>query len=172
MLRPGIQNFLRMLEYNVQQEFGQELKLDGEELASAHEVLTDGRMQPFEWIASRQGQLLKTDAISHGDNHFFPGPCDIAWDIAGAIVEWELDAAASEFLLRRFRQISGIDVSATLDIYMLAYCVFRLGFCKMARSTVLGSPRGTTADFSLSIGIGPELPNCLGSQLLSSRFAS
>ena len=128
-----------MLEYNVQQEFGQELKLNGGEFARAHSVLTDGRMQPFEWIASRQGQLLKTDGISHGDNHFFPGPCDIAWDIAGAIVEWELEAAASEFLLRRFRQISGIDVSATLDIYKLAYCVFRLGFCKMARSTVLGS---------------------------------
>ncbi|HEX3739408.1 MAG TPA: hypothetical protein VHV29_06750 [Terriglobales bacterium] len=130
----------RMLEYNVQQEFGQELKLNGGELASAREVLTDGRMQPFEWIAARQGQLLKTDGINHGDNHFFPGPCDIAWDLAGVIVEWDLDANATEFLLRRFRQISGIDVSATLDIYRLAYCVFRLGFCKMARSTVLGSP--------------------------------
>jgi len=101
--------------------------------------LVDGRMQPFEWIASSQGELLKTDAISHGDNHFFPGPCDIAWDLAGAIVEWDLSSEATEFLLRRFKQLSGRDVVQRLDAYMLAYCVFRLGFCKMAASTVLGS---------------------------------
>jgi hypothetical protein len=100
-------------------------------------------MQPFEWVASTQGELLKTDAISHGDNHFFPGPCDISWDLAGAIVEWDLPSEASEFLLRRFKQLSGMDVTLSLAAYMLAYCVFRLGFCKMASSTVLGSREET-----------------------------
>jgi len=128
-----------MLEFNVQQEFGQKLRLDPAQLGSSNPVLVDGRMQPFEWIASSQGELLKTDAISHGDNHFFPGPCDIAWDLAGAIVEWDLSSEATEFLLRRFKQLSGRDVVQRLDAYMLAYCVFRLGFCKMAASTVLGS---------------------------------
>jgi len=128
-----------MLEFNVQQEFGREFRLDQALIGSANPVLADGRMQPFEWIASPQGELLKTDAISHGDNHFFPGPCDIAWDLAGAIVEWDLASEAAEFLLRRFKQLSGIDVAQKLDAYMLAYCVFRLGFCKMATSTVLGS---------------------------------
>ena len=128
-----------MLEFNVQQEFGSELRLDLGLLGSTNPVLADGRMQPFEWIASPQGELLKTDAISHGDNHFFPGPCDIAWDLAGAIVEWDLPFEAAEFLLRRFKQLSGLDVAEKLGAYMLAYCVFRLGFCKMAESTVLGS---------------------------------
>ena len=128
-----------MLEFNVQQEFGQKLRLDPVQLGSTNPVLVDGRMQPFEWIASSQGELLKTDAISHGDNHFFPGPCDIAWDLAGAMVEWDLSSEASEFLLRRFKQLSGMDVVQRLDAYKLAYCVFRLGFCKMAASTVLGS---------------------------------
>jgi hypothetical protein len=128
-----------MLEFNVQQEFGRELRLDPALLGSTHPVLVDGRMQPFEWIVSSQGELLKTDAISHGDNHFFPGPCDIAWDLAGAIVEWDLSFEAAEFLVRNFHRLSGIDVSPKLDAYMLAYCVFRLGFCKMAVSTVLGS---------------------------------
>jgi hypothetical protein len=128
-----------MLEFNVQQEFGRELRLDPALLGSTNPVLADGRMQPFEWIASPQGELLKTDAIGHGDNHFFPGPSDIAWDLAGAIVEWGLSFEAAEFLVRKFHRLSGIDVSPKLDAYILAYCVFRLGFCKMAVSTVLGS---------------------------------
>ncbi len=136
---PFNSELVNMLEFNVQQEFGRELKLDPALLGSANPVLVDGRMQPFEWIASAQGELLKTDAISHGDNHFFPGPCDIAWDLAGAIVEWDLSPEAAEFLLRRFKQLSGMDVTQKLDLYLLAYCVFRLGFCKMAASTVLGS---------------------------------
>jgi hypothetical protein len=132
-----------MLDFNVQQEFGQELRLDPALLGTTLPVLVDGRMQPFEWVASTQGELLKTDAISHGDNHFFPGPCDISWDLAGAIVEWDLPSEASEFLLRRFKQLSGMDVTLSLAAYMLAYCVFRLGFCKMASSTVLGSREET-----------------------------
>jgi hypothetical protein len=128
-----------MLEFNVQQEFGRDLKLEPGQLTSATPLLADGRMQPHEWIASRDGKLLKTDAISHGDNHFFPGPCDIAWDLAGIVVEWDLDAQATEFLLAKFSQFSGLHKSQQLQDYLLAYCVFRLGFCKMATSTVEGS---------------------------------
>jgi hypothetical protein len=130
----------QMLEFNVQQEFGRDLKLEPGQLTSAIPLLADGRMQPYEWILSREGKLFKTDAISHGDNHFFPGPCGIAWDLAGTVVEWELDAQATEFLLSKFRQFSGTQISQQfLKDYMLAYCVFRLGFCKMATSTVAGS---------------------------------
>jgi hypothetical protein len=128
-----------MLEFNVQQEFGRELRLDPGLIRSTDPVLVDGRMQPFEWIASRESELLKTDAISHGDNHFFPGPCDIVWDLAGAIIEWDLSLEAAEFLVRRFKQLSGIDAAQKLGTHLLAYCVFRLGFCKMAASTVSGS---------------------------------
>jgi hypothetical protein len=128
-----------MLEFNVQQEFGRELKLEPGQLTSATPLLTDGRMQPHEWIASCEDKLLKTDAIGHGDNHFFPGPCDIAWDLAGTVVEWDLDDQATEFLLGKFRQFSGVPISQRFQDYMLAYCVFRLGFCKMAISTVVGS---------------------------------
>jgi hypothetical protein len=59
--------------------------------------------------------------------------------LAGAIVEWDLSFEAAEFLVRRFKLLSGIEVAQKLDTYKLAYCVFRLGFCKMAMSTVLGS---------------------------------
>ena len=137
-----------MLEFNVQQEFGRELKLNPEQLSSEDPVLADGRMQPYEWVVSGSGNPLKTDAISHGDNHFFPGPCDIAWDLAGTVVEWDLNGEATEFLLRRFGQFSGIDVSRRLQAYLLAYCVFRLGFCKMAMSTDSGSAEESRLDLA------------------------
>lgn len=137
-----------MLEFNVQQEFGRDLKLEAGQLSSGTPSVADGRMQPHEWIASGEAKLFKTDAISHGDNHFFPGPCDIAWDLAGAVVEWDLDAQATGFLLSKFRQFSGIPISQQFQDYMLAYCIFRLGFCKMATSTVAGSREESRLEFA------------------------
>jgi adenine/guanine phosphoribosyltransferase-like PRPP-binding protein len=143
--RPSAPDELRrMLEFNVQQEFGRDAELNSAELnsndlVSDSPIVVDGRMQPYEWIPTSEGRALKTDAISHGDNHFFPGSCDIAWDLAGTAIEWRLEPDEVEFLLNRFRQLSGIDASSRISIHMLAYCVFRLGFCKMAIPTVRGS---------------------------------
>jgi hypothetical protein len=128
----------RMLTHNVQQEFARELNLPPDIFATAEPALVDGRMQPYEWISS-ETTVLKTDGISHGDDHFFPGPCGMAWDLAGVAVEWNLDQEATDFLVGEFRQLSGTNVGHELPAHMLAYCVFRLGFCKMARSTVLGT---------------------------------
>lgn len=128
-----------MLEFNVQQEFGRDLKLEPDHLACTDPVLVDGRMQPYEWIGTGSGEFIKTDAISHGDNHFFPGPCNIAWDLAGAAVEWQFGSDELEFLLGKFARASGMQISRKIAPYMLAYCTFRLGFCKMAMSTVRGS---------------------------------
>jgi len=97
-------------------------------------------MQSFEWVQTVSGRLIKTDGVDHGNNHFFPGPCDIAWDLAGAAVEWQLAPDARQYLVDRFRRLSGTDVTEKLPFYQLAYCVFRLGSCKMAISTVKGSP--------------------------------
>lgn len=128
-----------MLEFNVAQEFGIQLTLPAESFSTNRPVITDGRMNPHEWILNDSGQLIKTDGVDHGDNHFFPGPCDIAWDLAGAAVEWRLGAEASGFLVEQFSRRSGMNVSPKLELYKLGYSVFRLGFCKMAISTVRGS---------------------------------
>jgi len=132
-------DFRHMLEFNTRQEFGVDLTLPETSLASQHPVLVDGRMQPHEWIATSPATFVKTDGISHGDDHFFPGPCDIAWDLAGIAVEWHLNADARHHLLNGFLKLTGRDVSREILLYMLAYSVFRLGFCKMAISTVRGS---------------------------------
>ena len=128
-----------MLEFNVAQEFGIQVTLPPESFYAERPVITDGRMNPHEWILNDSGQLIKTDGVDHGDNHFFPGPCDIAWDLAGAAVEWQLGMNERNFLVEQFRKRSGVDVTGKLSVYQLAYSVFRLGFCKMAISTVKGS---------------------------------
>jgi hypothetical protein len=124
-----------MVRFNLEQEFGVEINLD-EQLQSERQVLVDGRMQPHEWIRSDTGELLKVDAYSHGDDHFFPGPTDIAWDLAGAIVEWNLEPDACDRLLSRFQQLSGDNARRRIPGFLVAYSVFRQSYCQMALNTV------------------------------------
>ena len=58
---------------------------------SGPRIAVDGRMLPHDWIVA-EGQLMKVDALDHHDDDFWPGCRDIAWDVAGAIVEFELGA--------------------------------------------------------------------------------
>ena len=132
--RTNASQLSHMVTFNVQNEFGVQIELD--ELSEGKIILADGRMQPWEWILCNDGRLLKTDACTHGNDHFFPGPCDIAWDLAGAAVEWEFDADATDQLLRRFHDLTADDVRSRFDAYLLAYSVFRLGWSKMAIPTL------------------------------------
>jgi len=42
-------------------------------------------------------------------------------------------------LLQEFARRSGFDVTSRLPAYLLAYAVFRMSFCRMARDSVRGS---------------------------------
>lgn len=134
----GSESQLRqMLEFNVPNEFGCEVILPEETFSTLNPIVVDGRMQPHEWVSRGGHGFLKTDAISHGDDHFFPGPCDIAWDLAGIVVEWQLGRQDINTLIGKFERLSGTNkTAARLPAYMLAYSMFRLGFCKMASESV------------------------------------
>jgi hypothetical protein len=101
-------------------------------LELARPVYPDARLAPHEWIASPGGALIKIDAIDHGDDHFFPGPCDSAWDLAGVIVELELCEAESAALLAAYRQRTSDHAAARLPAYRIAYAAARVGFLNMA----------------------------------------
>jgi hypothetical protein len=107
--------------------------------APVHEsttVAVDGRMLPQEWIRTARG-WIKTDALDHHDDHFFPGCQDIAWDIAGAAVEFEFDAyvLAERFLrLRPDRKLV-----ERLSFYRTAYLAYRIGYATLAEQTVSDS---------------------------------
>jgi hypothetical protein len=88
-------------------------------------------MLPHEWIASATG-YLKADALDHGDNHFYPGPADIAWDVAGAAVEFELDEPGREYLIDAYISASGDrHIRERLSFYRTAYLAFRAGYTSM-----------------------------------------
>jgi hypothetical protein len=95
-------------------------------------VIADARMMPHEWISTTGGRLLKFDAAAHGDDHFYPGPTDVAWDIAGAITEWRLDDQAKDLLISEYGRISGDKIEGRLAPYLIAYCAFRLAFTRSA----------------------------------------
>ena len=128
-----------MVGFNLSQEFGLDLPSAMENLITAEPVLTDGRMHPHEWIGGPNEDLIKTDACTHGDDHFFPGPCDIAWDLAGAIVEWNMDDDAADVFLSEFRKISGLNRAGVIRDFILAYTIFQVAYWGMAISTVTGS---------------------------------
>ena len=129
-------NLAQMVRCNVREEFGFEPDLDDSALCSEARIVPDGRMQPHEWLQSEEGVWLKVDGISHGDDHFYPGPTDIAWDLAGAIIEWHFDQPSREYFLARYRRLSGDDPSSRLPSFLMAYSAFRFGYCKMAAESV------------------------------------
>lgn len=53
-------------------------------------VHIDGRLHAWEWVASADGRLIKTDGLDHASGHDLVGCQDVCWDIVGAIVEFQL----------------------------------------------------------------------------------
>lgn len=93
-------------------------------------VALDARMLPEEW-GWAQGRWIKFDGIDHCDDPFFPGPCDIAWDLAS--VEIEYGTQMGEAVLRAYCRRSGdVRAGARLPWYRLAYCAFRIAYCRLA----------------------------------------
>jgi hypothetical protein len=132
----SIRQLERMAAHNLEQEFGfaPELRLE-----MGRPAICDGRMQHYKWRELGDDHWVKLDASTHGDDHFFPGPTDIAWDLAAVCVEWQLSPDYREFFLSAYRRISGDNAAARLQAYEIAYSAFRLGWSRMAAASVSGS---------------------------------
>jgi hypothetical protein len=103
-------------------------------------VAVDGRLLPIEWIRSG-GRLFKVDALDHHADDFLPGCRDIAWDLAGACVEWQLPAEACDALVNRFAALSGDeDARRRLPFFTAAYLAYRLGYVSLAAESLAGTP--------------------------------
>jgi hypothetical protein len=117
-----------------------ELKLDlPVELRVERPVVVDGRLLAHEWLWAGVGRMLKTDSGIHGNDHFVPGVTDIAWDLAGAMVEWRMSAEQTESFLDFYYRASGDRAQARIGGFVTAYTAFRCAYCLMAANALQGS---------------------------------
>jgi hypothetical protein len=128
---------LEMIALNCFEATGTALELQVDfELQDREATAIDGRMLAHEWIATQAG-FLKTDAVDHHADHFFPGDGDIAWDLAAACIEFKLDGSERRYLLERYRSLSGDRVSdRVLRFYEIAWLAFRTGYATLASDAV------------------------------------
>jgi len=101
----------------------------------------DGHLAPYEWIRGSDGRILKADCFGHEADHTLIGKQSLAWDIAGAISEWQLDDSDEVRLLLAIRN-AGIEFDpAFLFFHRLAYAAFRMGQTSLcAGLSSLGPP--------------------------------
>lgn len=91
-------------------------------------VRIDNRMDRHEWLRLPNGRLLKSDALDHHAGHDLIGCQDSGWDVAGAIVEFELEPDETADLIERVEGGSGRSIgSELLEFLTLAYLAFRVG---------------------------------------------
>lgn len=98
-------------------------------------VRTDNRLEQHEWLRAADGQLLKTDALDHHQGHDLIGCQDMAWDVAGAIIEFDLDPAQAERLIAAVEHEANGSVDPDLlAFYQIAYLAFRLGQKRLGKT--------------------------------------
>jgi hypothetical protein len=111
-------------------------------------VLTDNKMHAWEWLVMPDGRILKADALDHHRGNDLVGPQDIAWDLAGAAVELDLDESELDDLAAQVARQSGTPraESFQLDFYTLAYLAFQAGRHTLAaEATAVSVPAESAA---------------------------
>jgi hypothetical protein len=100
----------------------------------ARPVNTDNRMHGFEWLVAPGGHLVKTDALDHSGAHDIVGCQDIAWDVAGAIVEHALDRKEATRLLHLLDGAGAPADPELVEFMMPCHLAFQLGLWSLAAS--------------------------------------
>ena len=71
----------------------------------------DGRLSPAEWLRLGDGRIVKRNATGADCEHDWAGPQALAWDIAGAAAEWEMDDDALRLFLATLESDYAIGVT-------------------------------------------------------------
>lgn len=142
----GQESLVEMTRVNLERALGVTADIS---LPIERPVIADARMMPHEWI-SLDGRLQKFDASSHGDDHFYPGPTDIAWDLAGVIFEWKLKKEEVDFFVFEYQQNADDDIEGRLNDYLVAYCLFRIASMTAAHTAADQQPERSRIESELS----------------------
>ncbi len=144
---PGasLDDLLEMARFNTAQALGDSLAARFDDrrhkLACLAEsvvpVETDNRCLPHEWLLDRTGCLLKADALDHHAGHDLIGCQDVAWDIAGASIEFDLSTRETQWLQSEIVAIAERSVNGDLvDFLQPCYLAFRLGQHHLAAASL------------------------------------
>ena len=91
-------------------------------------VDTDNRLHAWEWLMTGDGRLVKTDALDHNAAHDLVGCQDIAWDVAGAGVEFDLSGAEQDRLAATIAKQTDCDLREdVLTFFEACYLAFQIG---------------------------------------------
>lgn len=146
---PRVDVLLEMMRTNVRESLGPEwlealrpVEALAARVRGAPTTRCDARPMPHEWLRTATG-FVKTDALSHHDDHFLPGPQHVAWDLAGACAELDLDAHRECALLTAYVAASGDSaVRRIFPFHRVAYLAFRIGYTTLAAQALGDSPDG------------------------------
>jgi hypothetical protein len=94
-------------------------------------ILTDNKMHAWEWLVTPEGRILKADAVDHHRANDLVGSQDVAWDLAGAAVELDLDEGEVDRLAA-----ATWTAPVQLGFYTVAYLAFQAGRCTLAAEAV------------------------------------
>jgi hypothetical protein len=134
---------LHMFETNVRELTGdcpvsllEPVRANVDVIRNTRAVEIDGRVLPHEWLTAAN-RLTKVDGLDHHRDHFFPGAQSPAWDLAAAIVEFEMTGGRAQALLDAYARASGdCRAGAQLPFYIPVYVAFRSGYLALASESV------------------------------------
>jgi hypothetical protein len=96
-------------------------------------VEIDGHLHPWEWREDAEGRIWKADAVDQAWGHDLVGCQDIAWDLAGAAVEFDLSPAATAGLVGAVGgHAERAEAPEAAALMQLCYCAFQAGLWTFA----------------------------------------
>jgi hypothetical protein len=108
--------------------------------ALARPVRTDNRMHAWEWLVTRDGRIVKTDAVDHHAGNDLVGTQDAAWDLAGAIVELGFTGDEEARFLEAAARRGVRPTPSQLSFYKVTYHAFQIGWHRLAAEALAGNP--------------------------------
>ncbi len=170
--RPSFDDIIAMMAENIRESLGPEWKGAEEKYEffrglyeEGRPVRVDGRMIPHEWLLTGRG-YMKTDSLDHHSDQFFPRCQDIAWDLAGAVVEFGMDEECKQYLLERYSRLSGDgSVQARFPFYMAFYLSFRAGYARLSSDEL-----GPVAEGRRFLLLAGRYKSLLGAEIRKSGF--
>ena len=139
----SVEELLTMARRNVALELGDEFARELERWKAGEierrivRLRTDNKLDLHEWLRTASGALLKTDALDHHQAHDLIGCQDLAWDVAGAAVEFDLDQAEIEHLISATEHWVRREIDRDLiDFCRTAYLAFRVGQMRLGATMI------------------------------------